>query len=331
MTNAYIHAEEIESTIALGYDNMLAAYVKIATGDKHPIFDLENLNRLNKTRNIVTGSHVWLANGVQLLKGAAVGDHCVVGMHTTITNAITKQNDVKSDELAHHAVIYGSPPQVQNTGTSWSREMFFDIADKQMNKYPDAATQSWFHRGHMLTRFASEELAQGKISPAITIFRQSIDAYRRAIEYKHDFAYAYSALGLTEIRLAEAAFSLGDVTLTSEMLERAIGYLQDGLSYHPGHSDSLKRKTDALRALEELKRAVPDTDNDSLNLVSLARIHLIFFSFEYDLLNRDLAEIQLNYAEEKLTCIKTQARENLDEFSKEVAYAKQQLIAEWTT
>ena len=225
MTNAFLHAEEIETSIEIGEDNMIAAYVAISTGDKHPIYDVDSFQRVNSAKNIVTGKHVWMASGVQCLKGARVGDYCIVGKHTTIAGPIY---DESSHELAHHAVIYGMPARAHRTGVTWSREMFFDLDDGINTKYPDAAAQTWCHRGHLLVRRGSEYLATGRHNEAEEYYKCSVQAYERAINYKNDFVYAYNARGVAQVRLAQVALARLEINVTATLLKAALAKLCHG-------------------------------------------------------------------------------------------------------
>ncbi|WP_179206817.1 acyltransferase [Microbacterium esteraromaticum] len=48
------------TTISLGEDCMLAIGVQLRADDGHPIFDVHTEKRVNVSRDIVIGAHVWL-------------------------------------------------------------------------------------------------------------------------------------------------------------------------------------------------------------------------------------------------------------------------------
>jgi acetyltransferase-like isoleucine patch superfamily enzyme len=294
MTNAFLHAEEIETSIEVGEDNMIAAYVAISTGDKHPIYDVDSFQRVNSAQNIVTGKHVWMASGVQCLKGARVGDHCIIGKHTTIAGPIY---DDSSHELAHHAVIYGMPARAHRTGVTWARDMFFDLDDGMEAKYPDAAAQTWCHRGHLLVRQGSEYLATGRRDEAEEYYQRSVQAYERALSYKHDFVYAYNALGVARVRLAQVALTGPDLDATVTLLKAALASFAMALKFDPSHGDSLLYQETLNRALESIEKVYPSSRSELDTWLALALVHLHMCAFEGHLFGRILLAQQYEAAQ----------------------------------
>lgn len=104
----------IESTeIHIGEDCLFSANIMIRSGDSHAIFLRENGNRINKSENIIIGNHVWLGNGVKVLKGVSIEDGCVVGAGSIVT---------KSVNHLRQSVIVGNPARVVLQGINWTRE-----------------------------------------------------------------------------------------------------------------------------------------------------------------------------------------------------------------
>jgi len=287
-TNAYFHAEEIETSIEIGEDTMIAAYVAIWAGDIHPIFNSDSFQRLNNAKSIVVGKHVWLCSGAQLQKGARVGDNCIVGKHTTIMGPVNYDN---SDVLAQDAIIYGMPAKVQKRGVAWSREMVYDVAG--MEKYPDACSQSWFHKGHLYVRRANDLLADNHDPEARMIYLEAVRAYQEAINYKNDYIYAYCAIGVAYIHLAQIELFGGGYDTARVHLRSALSSFERALDQDPAHVDSIFYRDVVKGVLEQLERERADDEGQSGTRAGFGRAHAMLARIERHLLERDLESREL--------------------------------------
>ncbi len=97
--------------ITIGQDCMFSANITLRNGDSHSILDLEG-RRINPSRSITLGDHVWVGNTVILTKGAQVGSHSILGAGSVVTRKFEED----------HAVIAGNPAKIIKTGITWCRE-----------------------------------------------------------------------------------------------------------------------------------------------------------------------------------------------------------------
>jgi acetyltransferase-like isoleucine patch superfamily enzyme len=82
-----------ESTVLeIGRDCMLSTNISIRTGDSHPIYNIGSQERLNPSRNIFIGNHVWLGASATILKGVSVGDNAIVGAHSLVTRNVSESS-----------------------------------------------------------------------------------------------------------------------------------------------------------------------------------------------------------------------------------------------
>jgi len=98
------------TTITVNDDVMFASENQVRTDDGHPIFDVRTGKRVNVSRSIEIGAHVWVAWGAMLLAGTTVGEGSVVGM-----GAIVK------GEFPNNCVIAGVPARVVRKDIAWER------------------------------------------------------------------------------------------------------------------------------------------------------------------------------------------------------------------
>lgn len=74
-----LNAQEENVSIILGKDCMLSNHIIIRTSDFHSIYNAETRQRLNSTKSIMIGEHVWIAPDTKIMKGANIGNGCIVG------------------------------------------------------------------------------------------------------------------------------------------------------------------------------------------------------------------------------------------------------------
>ncbi len=98
------------TTIKVGPDVMFASQNQVRADDGHPIFDVRSGKRVNVSRDITIGAHVWLGWGAYVLGGSTVGEGSVLGM-----GAILK------GRVPNNAIAVGSPARVVKRDIAWER------------------------------------------------------------------------------------------------------------------------------------------------------------------------------------------------------------------
>lgn len=99
--------------IVIGEDCMFSAGIYVSTSDFHAVIDVNTLDRLNLAKDVTIGNHVWLANGVSVLKGSVIPDHVVVGKSSTVVGKLEEPN----------SVYVGVPAKKVRDGVDWKREV----------------------------------------------------------------------------------------------------------------------------------------------------------------------------------------------------------------
>jgi len=101
----------IEGTeLRIGKNCLFASNVNIRTGDSHSVLDSAG-NRINLSKNISIGNHVWFGQNVTVLKGAGIGDDSVVA-----TGAIVTQ------KFQGKSILAGAPARVVKENIQWCYE-----------------------------------------------------------------------------------------------------------------------------------------------------------------------------------------------------------------
>ena len=99
------------TTIDIGEDCMFSSNINFRTGDSHSVLNLDG-ERINYSRNIHIGNHVWIGQNAFIGKGTAVSDNSIVGAYAVVTRVFDKSN----------IAIGGNPAKIIKENVDWKRE-----------------------------------------------------------------------------------------------------------------------------------------------------------------------------------------------------------------
>lgn len=80
--------------VFIGNDCLLSLGVTLRNADAHLIYNLDTGERLNHTKSIYIGDHVWIGQNALLLKGSIVGSGSVIGASSVISNKRIMSNSI---------------------------------------------------------------------------------------------------------------------------------------------------------------------------------------------------------------------------------------------
>lgn len=96
--------------IIVGDDAMIASSVVIRSEDAHAIYDVESGKRLNSSKNILIGNHVWIADQAIILSNTFIGDGSVVGAKSLVKG-----------QYPNNSLIVGVPSKAVKNNIAWER------------------------------------------------------------------------------------------------------------------------------------------------------------------------------------------------------------------
>ena len=106
------HIAVIEGTkVIIGDNCMLSSKIVFRTGDSHSVIDI-NGNRINPSKNITIGDHVWIGQDVKILKGVNISNDTVIGTGSIVTKSFFESN----------LIIAGNPASIKKYNINWLKE-----------------------------------------------------------------------------------------------------------------------------------------------------------------------------------------------------------------
>lgn len=98
------------TTISIGDNCMFSSDVFMRTGDSHSVLRKGTRERINPSKSIHIGNHVWIGTKVTVLKGTRVPQDCIVGAGSLLTHAFEHPN----------CVIAGVPAKEVKQDVDWT-------------------------------------------------------------------------------------------------------------------------------------------------------------------------------------------------------------------
>jgi len=80
--------------IIIGSGGVFSFGIWARTADPHILYDVETMRRINPSKSIFVGDHVWLGQSCMLLKGTKIGSGSVIAAGTILSNKTVESNSV---------------------------------------------------------------------------------------------------------------------------------------------------------------------------------------------------------------------------------------------
>lgn len=99
-------------SIIFGDDCMISFDVFLGQADQHHIFDKQTHKRINYSKGIVVGNHVWVGKSCQLFDGTRISDGSIVAAGAITSHNFTEKN----------VILAGVPAKVIRNNVIWTRD-----------------------------------------------------------------------------------------------------------------------------------------------------------------------------------------------------------------
>ena len=105
--------------IEIGQDCLFSSNIAIRTGDSHSLIQYDTGKRINRSKSIVIGEHVWVGTNVTILKGTHIPSHSVVGACSLLCKEYSTPN----------CVLAGVPAKEAKYNVDWKTERIKQYGD----------------------------------------------------------------------------------------------------------------------------------------------------------------------------------------------------------
>lgn len=82
------------SNLVVGKDCMFSTGISIMTADHHLIYDIDSLERLNSSKSIYIGDHVWIGQNSTILKGTKIDSGSIIGALSLVPGITIENNSI---------------------------------------------------------------------------------------------------------------------------------------------------------------------------------------------------------------------------------------------
>ena len=95
----------------IGDSCIISSDVFIRNSDPHLIYSCDDGNRINPTKSVYIGDHVWLGQNVNILKGTQIDSGSIIGASSVVAGKI----------IPHNSIWAGSPTRQIKNGVFWDK------------------------------------------------------------------------------------------------------------------------------------------------------------------------------------------------------------------
>lgn len=106
--------------IFMGDRCMISVNVMIHNSDHHLIYSCNDRNRINSTKSIYIGDHVWLGRQVSILKGTQIDSGSIIGWNSIVAGK----------KIPHNSIWAGNPARPIKNGVFWDRALIHDFSEE---------------------------------------------------------------------------------------------------------------------------------------------------------------------------------------------------------
>ena len=80
--------------IIIGNGCIVSYGVTFRNSDGHLIYDIDTCKRINKSKSIIIGDHVWIGQNCLILKGTLVGSGSIIGANSVVSGKKIQSNSI---------------------------------------------------------------------------------------------------------------------------------------------------------------------------------------------------------------------------------------------
>ena len=79
--------------VVIGDGGLFSFGIWIRTADPHLIYSCDTYERINPSKNVLIGDHVWIGQGALILKGSIIASGSIIGGNSTVSGKTIRSNE----------------------------------------------------------------------------------------------------------------------------------------------------------------------------------------------------------------------------------------------
>ena len=97
------------TTLTIKNACLFSSEIYISTTDSHSLVDMLTGQRINPSRDVVIGNHVWVGHRASIGKGVEIANDVVIGGSSFVSKSVQES----------HSIVAGVPAKVIKRGVTW--------------------------------------------------------------------------------------------------------------------------------------------------------------------------------------------------------------------
>ena len=110
--------------IILGDECFISYNVVFRTSDGHPIYNDLSKERMNSSKSIYVGDHVWLGQNAMIFKGSKIGSGSIIGANAVVSNK----------KIPSNTTYAGAPARLIHENVFWTPHSVHGWDDEEIEK-----------------------------------------------------------------------------------------------------------------------------------------------------------------------------------------------------
>ncbi len=162
-----------QQNIIIGDEGLFSFGIFIRTADPHLIYDGITKKRINPSRSVLIGDHIWLGQNVLILKGSVIGSGAIIGGNAVLSNK----------RIPSNTSVAGNPARIMKHDVFFSSECVHAWTDEMTEKYETMDTDKYIYHPSSDTvdmKFIDEELKNaGNGMERLDIIKEKLAEYTK--------------------------------------------------------------------------------------------------------------------------------------------------------
>ncbi len=159
----------------IGSGNLISFGVWLRTADPHLIYSVKTMKRINPSKSVFIGDHIWIGQGAMLLKGTQISSGSIIGAMALVSGKHIPSNESWG----------GNPAKKISDGIFWDNACVHAFDEEKTEK-----SMEYSSRKHIFKYKSNENIPFLKIDEALSSgsVENKIDYIKNFSEDKNRFA-----------------------------------------------------------------------------------------------------------------------------------------------